>query len=113
MPAHKDALDDHNKVFYCLLKQEIMYHSTSYSRYDGSKRNNTFCVFLDSAGRLKFGQINIFLYHPKPCALIYEMIVQNSSLTEQAGHTSHRLLISHERVDILNDFIVPVKLSES
>ena len=113
--AQQDALDhqDKSQVFYRLLKEDTMYHCTNYCRYNGNKRNNSYCIFSSASGTLKYGQIVLFIYYPKPCALINEMVVEeHTSLTQQAGHTSHCKLISYQNVDILNNFIPSVKPSE-
>lgn len=112
--AQQDALgyQDNAQVFYRLLKEDTMYHSTRYCRYNGRKRNNTYCVFSNPSGKSEYGQIALFIYYPKPCALINEMVEEHTSLTEQVGHISHHKLVDYQSVDILNNIITSVKPSE-
>ena len=110
--TQQDSLDsqDNCQVFHRLLKEDTMFHCTNYYRCNSGKRNNTYCVFSDTNGTLKYGQIVLFIYYPKRCALINEIDVEEHiSLTQQAGHTSHCKLISYQNTDILSAFIPSVK----
>ena len=90
-----------------------MYHCTRYTKYDSGRRNNTFCTFLTPNLTRAFGQIVLFILYPQPCALINEIsIAQDTSLTEQAGRTTHSKLIKHMRANLLNNIIPIVTISE-
>ena len=62
---------------------------------------------------MNYGQIVLFVLYPQPCAVINETnIVQESSLTQQAGSTTHPKLTKHQRADILNNLILVVTPSK-
>jgi len=111
----QDVLQSHGshevQVFYRLFKDGIMYHCTNYASHNYRKRNNTFCTFLTTSGAIHYGQLVLFVLHPRPCALVKELQSTHASLSRQAGFTDHPLLIKHQKIDILNSLMPAVSVS--
>ena len=89
------------EVFSRLLKDGIVYHSSSYKRALNSKRNNTNCCYKDSAGNICFGRIELFVNAPKACALLRQLQPLGTSLYSTAGHPCRDTLKKYSSADLL------------
>lgn len=104
---------DSNQTFSHLFKDGTTYHSTTYNKCDGGKQNNSYCMFIkQESNTFHYGQIHLFVLKPMPCALLYEVNLEGSSLMQQARHVNHSKLIVHERVDISNNILPRAAISD-
>lgn len=96
------------EVFFRLMKDSILYYSTSYVRGMEGKRDNTYCYFKFNDS-YSFGQIHIFVLTPLPCALIKKLECTDQTIMNQAGHPCRPSLIEYKEANLLHRYIVPVK----
>ena len=103
--GHENAMVSFTRLF----KDGILYHSTSYTRGSGGKRNNTICSFRGTTDdTIRFGQIELFVRSPIPSALLHEFHPLADSLLNKAGHPCRSSLVVYQQVDLLSSFIIPV-----
>ena len=112
----QDALQssETNQVFYRLYKEGTIYYSCGYNR--SGKRNNTFCIYKDSASDSQhYGQILFFVLNPTPLALVSKIIADGNSLMQQTGGVNmHRsTLAKHHDADVLDKFITSINITGS
>ncbi len=99
-------------IFSRMLKDGVVYHSTSYARSTSGKRNNTHCCYRDESNdSICFGQIELFTTCPTPHAFVRQVHPLITSLINQAGHPCRPSLTHYQQADLLNSYIVPVDLS--
>jgi len=96
------------EVFFRLMKDSILYYSTSYVRTLESKRDNTYCFFKTNTS-YSFGQIQLFVLTPSPCALVKKLESVSQTIMNQAGHPCRPSLMEYKEADLLHQYIVPVK----
>ena len=98
--------------FYRLLKEGIMYHCTNYNQ---RTRNNTFCAYSSPSNStlFHFGQIEQFLLEPRPLALVKKIIINSSSLSQQAGYTDHQKLKEYQQFDLVHNIIPAITITQN
>ncbi len=98
------------EIFLRLLKDGILYHSRSYKKSCGGKRDNIHCRYKNEYGDICLGEIEIFTITPHPSALIHQLQPLRRSLISKAGNPCRSCLTKYQEVDLLNLFIIPVDL---
>ena len=99
------------EVFSRLLKDRILYYSTTYERSMQGKRDNTHCSFRDNARKtVSFGRIQSFTNNPGPYALVRKLKQLEPTLIKRAGLPCREQLNPYQQVDILDNYITPVEL---
>ena len=97
-------------IFSRLLKDGVLYHSTSYTNSTSGKRNNTHCCYQDKANNhICFGQIELFTTCLRPHAFVRPLCLLGASMLTQAGHPCRSSLAIYQH--LLSAYIVPVSLS--
>jgi len=98
-------------IFSRMLMDGVLYHSTSYAKSETAKRNNTYCQYMDEASNcLCFGQIELFTCCPRPHAFVRRLHPLDTSLSNLAGPPCRSILSQYQQVDLLSNYIIPVKL---
>lgn len=98
------------EVYSRLLKDGIVYHSTSYKKLCG-KRNNIYCRYISETGDFHFGMIESFTNTPYPFVFIRQVQQSATSLIQRAGHPCRVSLLKYQTVDMLGSFIISIDLS--
>jgi len=98
--------------FLRLIKDGIIYYSKEYVKdKQRSLRDNTHCCYKDTAGRLRFGSIELFVHSPAPCGLIHELKPLSTTLIDMAGHPCRTSLLKYQEADLLNLYITHINLN--
>lgn len=98
-------------VFLRLLKNGILYHSSTYKKLFSGKRDNSHCCYQSLSGDICYGRIELFSNTPSPCVLIRQLQQNSTSLLEKAGHPCRSVLVEYQGADLLSSYIVPVNMS--
>ena len=93
------------ETFSRLFKCGFIYHCRSYSHALTGKRRNTFCKYLSDDGSKQFGEIELFLSSPGPCALIRKRSPLSSTLLNLGGNPSRESLATYVQLDLLKHFL--------
>ena len=64
-------------------------------------------------GDIQFGEIELFVSAPTPCALIGNFNSMTSTLLNLAAHPARESLLAYRPVDLLRLHIVPIDMSIS
>ena len=96
------------EVFYRLYKDGILYYSTGFNT--SGKRENTYCCYFDAAGKMCFGQIELFVIFLQTFALVRLMRVTNTTVLNLGGNPCRRELDMYREANLLNRHIIPVHL---
>ena len=98
-------------IFSRMLMDGVLYHSTSYAKSETAKRNNTYCQYMDETSNcLCFGKIELFTCCPRPHAFLRRLHPLDTSLSNLAGPPCRSILSQYQQVDLLSNYIIPVKL---
>ena len=97
------------QAFTRLFKDGVIYHSTNYAKIKGKRNNTTCCYHSTRDDTTHFGRIELFITLPTPTALIWELEPLSESLLQKGGHPCRSSLNIYQQVDILNNYIVPLK----
>ena len=70
------------KIFTRLLKDKVLYHSTSYRKSISDKRDNMYCCYCDQSGNICFGQIVQSTISPSPQVFILQIQPLNITMLD-------------------------------
>ena len=91
------------------MKDGVLYYSTGYANASDSKRDNTYCLYAAN-NSYNFGRIQLFVLTPSPYAIVKKLEPLDQSIMNQAGHPCRESLLVYKEADLLNHYIVPIRL---